>query len=307
MASLLQRSLTLSNLSPCPILVFQQNAHHAPSLLPLKTVKTKSPKSRPLTISLALAESDSPKSLNQETLTLLQELADSFALPPDYFAQLPRDLQLDLNDAAFDLSNGPVIDECGQELGEMLLNLSQSWEQADTSTSCRIASNLPLLERSLTDNVKSAFGKRLVSAGRRFESMGQYGQGEMQRIAKAMIKIGKLLSASQVTTTDEQPKEESRMFKFGELQVELTPGKANIGAAIGFVFGFLSWELSQGVQSTPESSLQYANDNALMLAKSLRGALLALCYTSTLISVFASVGLILLGRQLASESKSKEM
>lgn len=33
----------------------------------------------------------------------------------------------------------------------------------------------------------------------------------------------------------------------------------------------LSWQLSQGVQSIPESSLQYANDNALLLAKVLRG------------------------------------
>ena len=29
----------------------------------------------------------------------------------------------------------------------------------------------------------------------------------------------------------------------------------------------LSWQLSQGIQSIPESSLQYANDNALLLAK----------------------------------------
>ncbi|ONK71022.1 uncharacterized protein A4U43_C04F3910 [Asparagus officinalis] len=30
---------------------------------------------------------------------------------------------------------------------------------------------------------------------------------------------------------------------------------------------FISWELSQGIQSIRESSLQYANDNALQLAK----------------------------------------
>lgn len=27
-----------------------------------------------------------------------------------------------------------------------------------------------------------AFGKRLMSAGRRFQSMGQYGQGELQKV-----------------------------------------------------------------------------------------------------------------------------
>lgn len=29
----------------------------------------------------------------------------------------------------------------------------------------------------------------------------------------------------------------------------------------------ISWQLNQGVQSTPENSLQYANDNALLIAK----------------------------------------
>ncbi|PPR82531.1 hypothetical protein GOBAR_AA38182 [Gossypium barbadense] len=195
-----------------------------------------------------------------------------------------------LNDAAFDLSNGPVIDECGMELGKTLLNLSRAWESADTSTSYALASKVPLLANSLTDSAKSAFGRRLVAAGRRFQAMGQYGQGELQKlmikkqgnctedlnlnsdheshIAKAMNAAGKLLSASSMSaTTEEQPKTETRMFKFGELQVEVTSEKANIGAAIGFVFGILSWQIAQGIQSIPESSLEYANDNALLLAK----------------------------------------
>ncbi|XP_038879158.1 uncharacterized protein LOC120071143 isoform X2 [Benincasa hispida] len=222
---------------------------------------------KPLTLSFALAESDSPKSLEPDPQLLLQELADSFDLSRDYFEKLPRDLRLDLNDAAFDLSNGPVIDECGQEMGEILLNLSRAWEVADTSTSHALVSKFPTLVQSLTDNYKSGFGKRLISAGRRFQSMGQYGQGELQKIAKLMNTTGKLLSASSASKVAEQPKNETRMFKFGELQVELTADKANIGAAIGFVFGVISWQLGQGVQSIPESSLQYANDNALLLAK----------------------------------------
>ncbi|XWS58441.1 hypothetical protein CRYUN_Cryun08bG0033900 [Craigia yunnanensis] len=212
---------------------------------------------------------------------------DSFDLPSDYFSQLPGDLRLDLNDAAFDLSNGPVIDECGLELGETLLNLSRAWEQADTSTSHALASKLPLWGSSLTDSAKSAFGRRLVAAGRRFQAMGQYGQGELQKIAKAMAAAGRLLSAS----------------SFGELQVEITSEKANIGAAICFVFGILSWKIAQGIQSSPESSLEYANDNALLLAKSLRGALLALFYSSTVLSAFTTIGLVLLGRQLKPEEK----
>ncbi|XP_043703491.1 uncharacterized protein LOC122653648 isoform X2 [Telopea speciosissima] len=278
------RSLVI-NFSSAPAIVFNRNSYPIPHTLHLKRFQKKSRQNRPLTVSFALAESESPGSLNAQSL--LQELADSFVLPPDYLAQLPDDLRID----------------CGQELGEILLNLSRSWELADTSTSCSIVSKLPSLEASLTNNAKSAFGKRLVSAGRRFQSMGQYGQGELQRIAKVMIKTGRLLSANPMTTTDEQPKQESRMFKFGELQVELTSNGANIGAAIGFAFGILSWELSQGIQSIPESSLQYANDNALLLAKSLRGALLAICYSSTLLSAFASVGLILLGIQLKSKEQ----
>lgn len=215
--------------------------------------------------------------------------------------KLPGDLRLDLNDAAFDLANGPVMDECGKEVGELFLNLSRAWELADTMTSNIIASNLPSLHDYLTSDVKPAIGKRMLSAGRRFEAMGQYGQGELQRIARAMIKTGKLLSTGPALQTNKTPEKETRTFKFGELQVALTTEKANIGAAIAFAFGFLSWELSQGIQNIPESSFQYANDNALMLAKSLRGFLLVIGYSSTLLSGFASVGLLLLGRQLSAE------
>ncbi|KAK1266235.1 hypothetical protein QJS04_geneDACA000072 [Acorus gramineus] len=149
-----------------------------------------------------------------------------------------------------------------------------------------------------------AFGKRLVSAGRRFEAMGQYGQGELQKIATTMIKAGKVLSARPVSVMAEQPKTETRMLKFGDLQVELTPEKAYIGAGIGFAFGLLSWGLTQGMQNVNENSVQYANDNALSLAKSLRGALLALGYSSTLLSMLASVGLVVLGRQLSSSDET---
>ncbi|KAH1033012.1 hypothetical protein J1N35_045186 [Gossypium stocksii] len=288
---------------PSPALLF----HNNPIYIPFKTTSNHSKTlhlSKRLTIPFALTESDSPKSLQPDPQTLLQQLADSFDLPSDYFSQLPNDLRLDLNDAAFDLSNGPVIDECGMELGETLLNLSRAWESADTSTSYALASKVPLLANSLTDSAKSAFGRRLVAAGRRFLAMGQYGQGELQKIAKAMNAAGKLLSASSMSaTTEEQPKTETRMFKFGELQVEVTSEKANIGAAIGFVFGILSWQIAQGIQSIPESSLEYANDNALLLAKSLRGALLAVFYSSTVLSVFTTIGLLLLGRQLKSEGK----
>ncbi|KAG7970247.1 hypothetical protein I3843_07G072700 [Carya illinoinensis] len=303
MASLRLLTQPLSSPPSFSTPLFPQYPLHIPCLTSLKPSNTKKPLLyKSPTVTLALTESsDSPKSLEPNNPQyLLKQLADSFDLPQDYFAQLPRDLRIDLNDAAFDLSSGPVIDECGQELGEILLNLCRAWELADTSTSYSLARKLPELEMSLTDSAKSALGKRLVCAGMRFQSMGQYGQGELQKIAKVMITTGRLLSAN-TTAVEEQSKDETRMLKFGDLQVELTPDKANIGAVIGFAFGILSWQLSQGIQNIPESSLQYANDNALLLAKSLRGALLALCYTSTILSAFTSVGLVLLGRQLKSK------
>ncbi|KAL9233407.1 hypothetical protein vseg_008415 [Gypsophila vaccaria] len=264
--------------------------------------KTHVPK-LPLTISFALTDSNSPKSIDSNPQILLQQLGESFDLPRDYFEKLPGDLRLDLNDAAFDLSNGPVLIECGQDLGETLLDLSRAWQLADTSTSSSLAKKLPLLAESLTEGQKSALGKRLVSTGRRFQSMGQYGQGELQRIAKSMTDAGKLLSASVPNPTEEPPSTETRTFKFGELQVELTPEKAYIGAVIAVAFGFLSWEVSQGIQNIPENSLQYANDNALLLAKSLRGTLLAVFYSSTLLSGFSAIGLVLLAQQLKSKDK----
>ncbi|XP_074560882.1 uncharacterized protein LOC141817096 [Curcuma longa] len=264
----------------------------------------------------ALAESDFAKSGggdssgdgqgggdDEDLLPLLRDLADSFVLPPDYLSKLPRDLRLDLNDAAFDLSNGPVLDECGEELGNLLLNISRAWEQADTSMSNHLARQLPSVDSFLTEKAKASFGKRLVASGRRFQAMGQYGDGELQKIATVMIKTGKQLSRFPVIKTAEKSKSETRTFKFGELQVALTSDKAYIGAGIGLIFGVISWQLSQGIQSIPESSLEYANDNALLLAKSLRGALLVLFYSSTILSAFATIGLVLLGRQLSSENK----
>ncbi|RYR38794.1 hypothetical protein Ahy_A09g043980 isoform D [Arachis hypogaea] len=127
-------------------------------------------------------------------------------------------------------------------------------------------------------------------------------ESRYHKIAKAMITAGKALSAiSTSARIDEQPKEAARMLKFGELQLEITPDNANIGAVIGVVFGILSFEIANGIENIPESSLQYANDNALLLAKSLRGALLALFYCSTVLSAFTTVGLVLLGIQLRSK------
>ncbi|RZC52118.1 hypothetical protein C5167_020540 [Papaver somniferum] len=323
----------LSNLIYHPKLPVFQNSLHTRSLHPYyRPLKRRITQYKSLTISSALTESNSPdSSVDQDIQPLLQDISESLVLPPDYFAQLPDDLRLDfrelffgepalkLNDAAFDISCGPVIDECGQEMGEALLNLSRAWEVADTSTSNDIAHKLPALASLLKGNAKSGkkpsiFWQAINILWPEIPVHGTvWSRGvtkvvflmlyNYHQIAKAMIKAGQLLSASAVTSaSDEEPKTE-RMLKFGNLQVELTATKANIGAAIAFVFGIICWQLSQGIQSTPESSLQYANNNALLLGKSLRGALLALCYSSTILSGFSTIGLILLARQLKSAKK----
>ncbi|CAD6241748.1 unnamed protein product [Miscanthus lutarioriparius] len=268
---------------------------------PARAVSSDSPK--PVASTSSSAGGDSPEE-EPPVLPLLQELADCLVLPPNFLAQLPRDLRLDLNDAAFDLSNGPVLDECGQEVGDLLLNLAKAWELADTSTSNSIAKQLPSMEPYLTrSQISVAFGKRLGSSGRRFQSMGQYGQGEFKKIAETMIKNGKLLSTRPVVQSDVQAMKEKKRLKFGELEFEVTAESANIGAAVAAIFGFISWQLALGMQNVPDSTTQYANDNALQLAKSLKTALLVLVYTSTGLSLFAAFGLLLLAQQINSENK----
>ncbi|PIN19951.1 hypothetical protein CDL12_07363 [Handroanthus impetiginosus] len=82
----------LSRFSSTHAYNFPQISLHVPFLPHYKALKSKS-----LThISFALTESSgSPKFLDPDPQILLQELADCFVLPADYFQQLPRDLRLD--------------------------------------------------------------------------------------------------------------------------------------------------------------------------------------------------------------------
>ncbi|CAI7776096.1 unnamed protein product [Closterium sp. NIES-53] len=92
-----------------------------------------------------------------------------------------------------------------------------------------------------------------------------------------------------------------RTFKLGPLTVDITPSKALTGAAVAAAFAAVSWQLVSGLQAVDESSLAYANDKALTLALSLRGALLAMGYGSCLLSAFAAAGLLALARDLSSQ------
>ncbi|KAM3223731.1 hypothetical protein ACQJBY_057226 [Aegilops geniculata] len=228
----------------------------------------------------------------EPVLPLLQELADCLVLPPKFLSLLPRDLRLDLNDAAFDLSNGPVLNECGQEVGDLLLDLAKAWEMANTEASNNLAKQLPSMAPYLTASAKSVFGKRLASAGKKFQTMGQYGNGEFKKISETMIKIGKVLSKRPVIQAEVEATKEKRKLKFAGAEFELTAQNAYIGAAVGLVFGFFSWQLAQGVQSSPDDS------------QPLKVPLLLLGYTSTALSAAAAAGLVVLALQMNPEDKS---
>ena len=48
-----------------------------------------------------------------------------------------------------------ILSQCGQELGETLLNLSRAWELAETATSHSLVKKIPLIEAKLTGSAKS--------------------------------------------------------------------------------------------------------------------------------------------------------
>lgn len=262
---------------------------------------------RPYGIVLRAATADGAQLDSQGDGELVQQrmqvLADSMTLPDNYLSQLPNDLRSDLNYAAFALANGPVQRECGELAGEKLLQLSQAWEKGDTQAATLAAEELRyVLPGELAS--RGAIGRRLIGAGKHFASTGSYAEGELQKIAKALTGAGEALYVSDAFKPSEEPSlPATRMYKFGELQVELTVQKCYIGCLIAFGFGALSWGLTTSLQNLPESSLQYANDNATSVATSLRGALLLLGSGCTLLSSFAFVGLLGLAIQLSMKQK----
>ncbi|KAI3783126.1 hypothetical protein L2E82_13189 [Cichorium intybus] len=82
-------------------------------------------------------------------------------------------------------------------------------------------------------------------------------------ISKAMISSGNLLASTPVSeSTEGEQKEETRMFKFGELQVELTREKAYIGAVIGFVYGSVVYKQAQRHHRRGLAKLQGIKDQS---------------------------------------------
>ncbi|KAF9593468.1 hypothetical protein IFM89_023285 [Coptis chinensis] len=62
-------------------------------------------------------------------------------------------------------------------------------------------------------------------------------------------------------------------------------------------------ETGKLLSASPVTATDEKSKEETRMFKSLRGALLAICYSSTILSASATVGLILLGRQLQSEEQ----
>ncbi|CAM6090886.1 unnamed protein product [Calypogeia fissa] len=236
----------------------------------------------------------------------LQDLAETLILPPDFLAKLPDGLKVDLNDAAFAMSSGPLNQECGETVGALVMGLSRALEQADAQTAAALAAQVPSIQENLpTDPVASAaLGKRLQAAGRYLSSTGQYGNGELQKLSKALLEAGEALLRSSPDLEDRPLTETTRMFKFGDLQVKLTAQRAYTGAVVAFVFGVLCWNLTSGLANTVIDPSQYANDSSFSVAYSLRGTLLTAGYACAALSAMSMLGLLALASQLGPEDSS---
>lgn len=126
------------------------------------------------------------------------------------------------------------------------------------------------------------------------------------------------------------------MGKFSKLNLTLIRGwkQGKLNSCFNLEHMILSWEVAQGIQNIPDSSLQYANDNALLLAKVLwhnfslaslqlvsvdywfliltkcsaavfKGSIACYFLLVNVLVCITSVGLVLLGLQLKSK-KNKD-
>lgn len=122
------------------------------------------------------------------------------------------------------------------------------------------------------------------------------------------------------------------MGKFSKLNLTLIRGwkQGKLNSCFNLEHMILSWEVAQGIQNIPDSSLQYANDNALLLAKVLwhnfslaslqlvsvdywfliltkcsaavfKGSIACYFLLVNVLVCITSVGLVLLGLQLKSK------
>ncbi|CAI5508185.1 unnamed protein product [Closterium sp. Naga37s-1] len=259
----------------------------------------------PLSVQRPPSASPSPSApLTSASASPLFPPSPSPSLDADFFSSLPRDLQVDLEDSVFDLTNGNVSAECGPAVSAALAGLAAALTASEGAPAAAVAAVAGLKDAAAKlppgGRERAVLGRRLRAAGRRFTGMGAYAQGKAAQLGKAMAAAGEAVAAG-CTDDGASNFDPVRTFKLGPLTVDVTPSKALTGAAIAAAFAVVSWQLVTGLQAVNESSLAYANDNALTLALSLRGALLAMGYGSCLLSAFAAAGLLALSRDLSSQ------
>lgn len=126
------------------------------------------------------------------------------------------------------------------------------------------------------------------------------------------------------------------MGKFSKLNLTFIRGwrQGKLNSCLNLEHRILCWQIARGVQNVPDSSLQYANDNALLLAKVLwhnfslaslqlvsvdywfliltkcsaavfKGSIACYFLLVNVLVCITSVGLVLLGLQLKSK-KNKD-
>ncbi|GBG72187.1 hypothetical protein CBR_g11120 [Chara braunii] len=235
-----------------------------------------------------------------EVRASLGEISDSLrSISTDFMRKLPSDLQVDIKDAAFILSSGQVALECGEQSGAALTQLANALEAGDRTSAAAAASLLPEAVATLDPGSaeRNALGKRLKAAGRRFTGTGSYGDGELLKIGRALISAGEIVAQGCKEAGPRTPSIASRTLKFGSLEVAITRERAFTGAAVSVGFGLISLWLTRGLQGTNQD-LDYANQNAVSVALSLRGTLLAMGYYSSALAALVAVGLVALGIQV---------
>ncbi|GAQ88281.1 hypothetical protein KFL_004150050 [Klebsormidium nitens] len=238
-----------------------------------------------------------------EAVNALKEAAGILAgLDADFLKNLPQDLKADAKFSGFQLANGPLDREVGDSAAAVLGGLGRAFESLDAKAAAAAARGLADAAAGLPpkSSERARFGRRLAAFA------GPLRSGdceELKQVARALSAAGKSIAEGAEEKPVTPPSPESKVLKFGNLQVELTRQKAFGGVVVAFVFGFLCARLTAGLQSIEPDSMQYANDSASALAQSLRVTLLAAGWSCTAMSAFSAVGLLALGLQMKGKGE----
>jgi len=237
----------------------------------------------------------------------LEKLATVFeSLDESYLKKLPNDLQVQVRDAAFAVTSGSLQRTCGDVAADSLSELGRALEAMNAAACALCVRNVSeaALQLPPYSSYRLAVATRLRSAGRQLSAPGVSGGEELQRVSQAFLDAADVLGDGCTDKTDEPlPEGAKRSFKMIGQEVVLDTGRAYTGAIVSILFGVINWKLADNLRLWQQED-KFNNDNANMLAQSLRGFLITLTTASTGLSFIAAVGLVVLGLQLSSQAKS---